>query len=167
MDVPTIDIEGEGANTVTLVNRAIEFRNRADFVYQHVWVVFDKDDFDTFDEAIKLASENEIEVAWSNPCFELWVLLHFSFVDSALHRDQIRDKVNHIFKERCIREEGYEKNLENLYSLLEMYGQSSQAYHWAERLLGRFDANQLCSTKVPATTVHKLVHELKELKHRS
>lgn len=162
VDIPTIDIEGEGASTVALVNKAIELRNRANFVYQHVWVVFDKDDFD---DAIQLANKNDIDVAWSNPSFELWVLLHFNYVDSALDRHQVLDKVNQIFKDWSIREDGYDKNLDNLYSLINTYGQPQQAYHWAEKLLSRHRGCQRCSIMIPATTVHRLVHELEELKH--
>ncbi|MDO4537445.1 MAG: RloB family protein [Coriobacteriales bacterium] len=167
VDVPIIDIEGEGASTVALVKKAMELRNRANFVYQHVWVVFDKDDFDDFDEAIQLAEENEIDVAWSNPSFELWVLLHFHYIDSALDRHQILNKVDRIFKDWCIRESGYEKNLEDLYTLLSTYGQAQQAYQWAEKLLSRFDKSQPCSTMIPATTVHRLVRELEGLRYVS
>lgn len=165
--IPTIEVSGEGEGTVALVHKAIEIRNRANFVYQHVWVVFDKDDFKDFDEAISLARENAIEVAWSNPCFEFWILLHFEYVDAALDRHQVFEKVDSLFKERCVRAEGYEKNLSNLYSLLSVCGQQSQAAHWAERLLGRYDDGQPCSSRVPATTVHKLVRELEDLRRRS
>jgi hypothetical protein len=40
-----------------------------------VWAVFDKDEHEV-GQALALARENHIEVAFSNPCFEVWPLLH-------------------------------------------------------------------------------------------
>lgn len=40
-----------------------------------VWAVFDRDEHDV-DEALRIAHEEKIGVAFSNPCFELWPLLH-------------------------------------------------------------------------------------------
>ena len=54
-----------------------------------VWCVFDFDTAEvqngkekvSFDEAIKMAQRRGIKVAWSNDCFELWILLHFEEID--------------------------------------------------------------------------------------
>ena len=54
-----IKIEGAGRNTKSLVMRAEEFvnsvdkYNREDIYYSKIFVVFDKDDFADFDDAIK------------------------------------------------------------------------------------------------------------------
>ena len=40
-----------------------------------VWVIFDKDEHEV-NEALALAAKHKIEVAFSNPCFELWPVLH-------------------------------------------------------------------------------------------
>jgi RloB-like protein len=42
-----------------------------------VWAVFDRDEHE-IDEAIDLARRNGIRIAFSNPCFELWPLLHLN-----------------------------------------------------------------------------------------
>ena len=49
-------------------------------------MVFDKDDYPDFDEAIELAKKNGFEVAYSNQAFELWFLLHFKKYSGKLHR---------------------------------------------------------------------------------
>jgi len=49
-------------------------RGRAPDVY---WCVFDVDEHPNIPEAIALADANEIRVAISNPCIELWLLLHY------------------------------------------------------------------------------------------
>lgn len=53
-----------------------------------IWVVFDKDDFEDFDQAIKDGSKRGYTIAWSNQAFEYWLYLHFYYSDSALHREQ-------------------------------------------------------------------------------
>ncbi|MGP0062677.1 MAG: RloB family protein [Isosphaeraceae bacterium] len=46
-------------------------------VYDSVWCVFDVDDHPHIADARQMARDNGIELAISNPCFELWLLLHF------------------------------------------------------------------------------------------
>jgi len=61
-----IAVQGKGKSTTALVNkiiRQIKYNNQE---YDRLWAVFDKDDFNDFDAAIKLASENGISCAWSN-----------------------------------------------------------------------------------------------------
>lgn len=42
-----------------------------------VWCLFDRDDHDSVDAALKQAEEGGVGVAFSHPCFEVWRLLHF------------------------------------------------------------------------------------------
>lgn len=76
------------------------------------WCVFDRDlDVDdqdvelsniAFDEAVCLAKERGIKVAWSNDAFELWLLLHFEDLDVNLPENKLRktyyERLNEIFK---------------------------------------------------------------------
>lgn len=43
--------------------------------FDEVWCVVDSDDYD-LDPAAALAAELDVRLAVSNPCFELWLLLH-------------------------------------------------------------------------------------------
>jgi hypothetical protein len=54
--------------------------------YQSVWCVFDVDEHPSIPEAKVMAAENGIELAISNPCFELWLLLHHRDCPGELHR---------------------------------------------------------------------------------
>ena len=45
--------------------------------YDEVWCIFDVDAHPNLPEALQQARDNGVHVALSNPCFELWVLLHF------------------------------------------------------------------------------------------
>ena len=41
-----------------------------------VWAIFDRDEHQKFDEAVDIFQANGIGMARSNPCFELWLILH-------------------------------------------------------------------------------------------
>ena len=42
-----------------------------------VWAVFDRDEHPRFEEAVALCERNGVKVARSNPCFEVWLILHY------------------------------------------------------------------------------------------
>jgi len=45
--------------------------------YEQIWCVFDRDEHPFVAEALEQARANKIQVAFSDPNFELWLLLHF------------------------------------------------------------------------------------------
>jgi hypothetical protein len=58
-----------------------------------VWCVFDVDQHPLIPEALQQAEANGVHVALSNPCIELWFLLHFTDHTSYLERDAARRKL--------------------------------------------------------------------------
>ncbi|NBW08193.1 MAG: RloB domain-containing protein [Caulobacteraceae bacterium] len=77
----------------TIVRRAIEEKRRAqrrgEFKpIDQVWAVFDRDEHVCIPEAYELARTHGIHVAFSNPCFELWALLHFDNYGSQFTRGE-------------------------------------------------------------------------------
>lgn len=46
--------------------------------FDEIWCVFDVDEFPDVEEAVAKAKRLKIEIAVSNLCFELWLLLHFN-----------------------------------------------------------------------------------------
>jgi hypothetical protein len=58
-----------------------------------VWAVFDRDQHEHFEDAVRACERNGIKVARSNPCFEVWLVLHIENFD----RDCGRDEVFHHF----------------------------------------------------------------------
>lgn len=80
-----------------------------------------------------------------------------------LNRHQWNDKLNVLFREYGRSEDGYEKNYENLYELLDSIGGVETAIKNAKRRMAEYDAkNCKPSLYAPGTTVHVLVEELKE-----
>ncbi len=72
-----------GSVPSTLVSMAIDARNRSieiDGEIDEFWCVFDVEwpkNHPALRETVEQARQNGIELAISNPCFELWLILHF------------------------------------------------------------------------------------------
>lgn len=111
-----LDVDGKGANTLSLVHDAIRRREAAnkDIPYNQVWCVFDRDVFpaDDFNQARKVAEANHIHVAYSNPCFELWYFLHYHFIDTAIDRYAYSLKLAEFVGRK------YKKNDKKMYDIL-------------------------------------------------
>jgi hypothetical protein len=60
-------------------------RGRGD-AYSDYWCVFDIDEHPHVEQALELAEESGINVASSNPCIELWFLLHFQDQHAVIDR---------------------------------------------------------------------------------
>lgn len=45
-------------------------------LWPQVWCLFDRDEHESVDAALKQAREGDVQVAFSHPCFEVWRLLH-------------------------------------------------------------------------------------------
>lgn len=124
----SINIDGAGEHTLTLLERAQKTVEKEPDKYKHVWLVYDKDDFpkDDFDntyyKCVSL-SENDDSVIyhalWSNECIEYWFLLHFMALSSDLHRSEYYPKLS-----ECLGSK-YKKNREDIYMLLKPYIKSA------------------------------------------
>ena len=164
----TIEIIGEGDNTINVVQKAIHERDKrkSDEVnpdYDEVWAVFDKDDFpeERFNLAVQLAIDNGIESGHTNEAFELWYVLHFQFLHNALNRGDYFDILTKIFETK------YEKNNEGLVRILFDKGNVTQAIKWAKDL-EEMHLGKTPSKSKPLTRIHILVERLlKYSKHDS
>lgn len=59
--------------------------------YDSVWCVFDVDEHPNLHDARQTAAANGIYLAISNPCFELWLVLHMREPPGMKHRHDIQD----------------------------------------------------------------------------
>lgn len=162
VEIPSIDIYGEGCSTGKLIEVTEELVRSANVFYQNIWVVFDKDDFLDFDEAIKLGKEKGYKIAWSNQSFEYWLYLHFAYSDSALHRHDWNEKLDKKFVEYNLGEGKYKKNYEDIYGMLDSFGGVEAAIKNAKRRMADYDEDNVEPSKYdPGTKVYKLVEELR------
>ena len=159
---PQLAQNGEGCSTTRLVEVADQIIKDAKIIYQNVWIVFDKDDFDDFDQAIQEAINRGYNVAWSNQSFEYWLYLHFYYSDSALHRHQWNAKLDEIFKKNNLGDGTYQKNYDDIYSLVDIYGGVTVAIKHAKRRMAEFERGGYKPSEYdPGTMVYKLVESLK------
>ena len=59
-----------------------------------VWGAFDVDEHPKIPEAQDMAKGNGIKLCISNPCFDLWGLLHFIVQDAPIHRHEAQRKLS-------------------------------------------------------------------------
>lgn len=141
-----------GLDPLGAVKHVIKDKQECD----EVWVVFDKDHFD-IEEALRLAQRNDINVAWSNECFELWFLLHFSSLTTFLGRKEALEKVKEVYKKTL--KITYEKNSKEEFQRLRSRMKVAIAYAKKQHQLMKRDG--ISANKAnPCTTVYKLVELL-------
>jgi hypothetical protein len=133
--------------------------------YDQMFCVIDRDKHLTFKSAIKrieeLAADDKPFVAIpSFPCFEYWLLLHFTYTRQSFHAAGKRSICDNVIRE--LRKQsgfgGYAKAQKNIYSLVkEKTDTAIKHAEWAEK-----DANQTGQSN-PSTCVHHLIKELQQL----
>ncbi len=128
-----------------------------------VWVVFDRDDFDDFDQAVQEGVERGYQIAWSNQSFEYWLYLHFHYSDAALHREEWKRKLDEIFERYQLGDGTYRKNYENIYQLVDSFDGVSTAVKYARSRMVEYEERSCRpSSYDPGTTVYLLVEQLKK-----
>lgn len=159
----TIEVSGEGDNTINVVNIAIEKRDKRLNnpilpPYNEVWAVFDKDDFPDhrYDNAVKKATQSGVEPGFSNESFELWYVLHFQFLTSAIKRDQYIDLLTKKlgFKYNKRTEDG-----PKIVKLLFEKGNVGKAIEWAKKL-EEMHKGLTPTDMCPYTRIYLLVEKL-------
>ncbi|MEV6161261.1 RloB family protein [Streptomyces sp. NPDC052052] len=77
-----------------VVSYTVKLLNSTADEYDQAWCVFDVDEFTDIDQAMAEAGRHGVAVALSNPCFELWLLLHFT--DHRSHAPSYAHLVPHL-----------------------------------------------------------------------
>jgi hypothetical protein len=103
-----VDVHGTGSNTLSVVQKAIDLKREArkmGKIYDQVWCVFDRDSFTParFNDALQLANNNSFSVAYSNEAFELWYILHYEYLQSALSRYDYIDRLSELLGYRYVK----------------------------------------------------------------
>ncbi len=161
-NIVEISIHGEGANTLSLVEKAQQLRDNRktrDIQFDQVWIVFDRDSFsaDNFNNAIHKAESLEMRCAWSNEAFEFWYILHFEFRDTGMVRDDYKAKLS----SPELLNESYRKNDSDMYEKLRTKGNQEQAIKWAKKLHEHFqESDTPPANSNPCTTIYELIEEL-------
>lgn len=157
-----LHIFGEGDNTLNLFERARQKAVANPNGYKHVWVVYDTDDFpaEHINKTAELcASAGNEEVTyhaiWSNQCIELWFLLHFSYMQSDLHRKEYWPKLTEWLE--TLSAGKYEKNRPDMFFVLRPYMDAAIAN--AKRLDANNEGKPPASA-APGTKMYILIEKL-------
>jgi len=128
---------------------AVETAARLKREYNEVWCVFDIDSHPLVPDARQQARDNNIELAISNPCFELWAVLHYQDQHAHIERPKLR--------ELCRRHmPGYKKRL----PFVELFPHIEEAIRRAEDL-EQMHKGRGTAGENPSTGVHRLVRSIR------
>ncbi len=115
-----------------------------------VWCALDVDEHPQLREALDMAKANGIQVAMSNPCIELWLLLHhLNHAPGMLDRDKARSKLKKFIP-------GYDKTVD-------FEKDYRQGYEQAVRLAEKLDALAESVGEVgrnPTTSFYRLTQSI-------
>jgi len=146
---------------LTVVSAAVEERQRLleqarkskdSFDIFRVWAVFDRDAHPKVPEALALAEQHGIDVAFSNPCFELWPLLHLEDYGGVEGRHKVQDRLS-------AKMTSYHHEKSPVVDFDAIKNEFLNAYKRAQRLnKGRRDDGDVFGC--PTTTVGELVKKI-------
>ena len=154
-----IDIETIGAAGVplTIVRKSVQAKK--DLIKEakktgferhiEVWAVFDVDEHPNLPQAINMANGNKIYVAQSNPCIEIWPLLHLEFQRAPIHRHALQKKLAQYM-------DSYKKNGSKIIDYNQIKNNYKEAKQRAEQIMTEHKqvGDELAN---PSTDIFKLL----------
>jgi hypothetical protein len=157
-----IDMDDAQGNPLTLVEYAAKLKKRAEadarktsdsyLKYDHVWAVSDVDEHPKLPEARAAASRDGVKLAVTNPCFELWGLLHLTGWTANISVDAIGVKLSSEMP-GC-------GGKNKVFQYEQIKGRFSIAQDRATKLLDMHLGNDSPAGANPSTDVHLLVQSL-------
>lgn len=155
-------MDATGGTPLTLVERAVaakrdsareEARSRGR-AYEDIWCVFDVDEHPNVPRAIELASQHGIEIVISNPCIELWFILHFE--------DQTAFIDRHTAQCRSAELLGCKKNLTDA-ATDRLYEQLDEARRRAQALDAKHAGDGSAPRSNPSSDMWRLIDHVRSL----
>ena len=152
--VPISVVERAAAEKFDLARQARKSPDSFDAHYE-VWAVFDRDAHPAgqVPQALELAKTTGVQVAYSNPCFELWVLMHFGCYGKPGHHHETQDALKKAMPSYCHR-----KN--PIFDMSELDRRYDEAVRNAKQAL-HLRAAEHAPMGDPSTTVHELTERIR------
>lgn len=155
-----VEVASETGEPLQVVDIAVRLKKRAateareqrdeNLRWDQVWGVVDVDEHAGLGAARQLAVENDIDLAISNPCFELWALLHFQEQRAHLECDKAQAALRRHLP-------GYDKGLD--------FPKLHPGYANAVRRAQALDAEaqrQKAPGRNPTTGVYRLTESIRQ-----
>ena len=152
-----LHVIGLGGDPKAVVERAVKesrkVRGDLNAKDDTFWAMFDRDDHARFDAAKDMAHANRIHLAVSDPCFELWGILHYQNQDASLDRADCQKKLEVLCP-------GYKKGGAKVFDDPEVIEKRYEvAVERAENLLLRREEEDRPEGN-PSTSVHRLTEHI-------
>ncbi|MDO8445227.1 MAG: RloB family protein [Deltaproteobacteria bacterium] len=153
-----------GSDPLSVVNSAIKEFNK-DPSYDRVYCVFDKDKHTTYAPAIdkirstRLKNNAELHSITSIPCFEIWLLLHYTYTTGSFCAAGNDSNCALVLSKLKTYIPDYEKGNQQIFKIVEL--KLPDALSRAKRLE---EFHKTSGTDNPSTKIHKLVEDLMKLK---
>lgn len=120
--------------------------------YDQYWCVFDIDEHPYVDQALQFAASSQISVAVTNPCIELWFLLHFEDQTADLHRRKAQEMSSGLL--------GFEK-VPTAAALIELSARYEDARRRAQALDRKHDLDGSPPRSNPSSSMWCLVDQVR------
>lgn len=162
-----VSVVGAVGTPFTIASRAVERKKEAmrssggDSYEKHdrYWAVFDRDEHPRFDEAVTLCEGNDIGIARSNPCFEVWLILHVQDYDRSCDRHEVQRHLSSLH-------EPYRANGRKRVDAPALIANIELAEERARKQCSRREVEG-ASYAAPSTTVGLLTNEIRSAALRS
>lgn len=129
--------------------------------YGEIWIIFDRDQVQNFDEIISEAITKGINIGWTNPCIEEWFSAYFGAMPTYANSVSCCNGFEQIFERNA--HQKYVKSDLAIYEKLNRFGNEEKAIRIATQKMHdhRIQGKYKPSEQLPGTTVHLLVDEIK------
>lgn len=129
--------------------------------YGEIWIIFDRDQVQNFDEIISEAITKGINIGWTNPCIEEWFSTYFGAMPTYANSVSCCNGFEQIFERNA--HQKYVKSDLAIYEKLNRFGNEEKAIRIATQKMHdhRIQGKYKPSEQIPGTTVHLLVDEIK------
>ena len=150
-------IQTDTADLISAVMKEIKY----DPQYRCPWIVFDRDRVVNFDGIIEEARQSNVDVGWSNPCFEIWLFAYYGKMPTIEESWICCRDFGNAFQQKtgCT----YDKNDSAIYKKLTREGDEDKAITIAKT---RYESTLKNGTSIPSkmnscSTVYRLVQEIR------
>jgi hypothetical protein len=159
-------VKPKGSAPISVVDSALDYCEKNEDI-DYAFCVLDRDEHQSFDEAldklrryrppVAAKSKPEFKSITSNPCFEIWPLIHFTYTTKSYSRSGSKSSCDHLHDDLTREFRGYSKTMTDLYSKLN--SKIETALTNAIRLSKH---NADTDTTNPSTKVNELVDFIRE-----
>lgn len=171
-----LEIEKKDAQEklLSVSKKHIEYHNIYLEEKDSVWCVMDVEEnkkkwLEILPKIIQFEKEKNHFVVFSNPCFEIWLLLYFKYITKKITSKELEEELSKIFKEKYRKGKNLKKYLNCLEFTEKIAIENSKnliKYHKQKQMIGSNDLitnyNDLIKdyNNNPITTVHLLVEKI-------